>query len=317
MTIFGESAGAVSVVLLMASPAARGLFHRAIMQSGSIPPRLQDRAAAEARGVEFARKLGLAGGKDVLAAMRAKTWQDVLRAGGAKIVMPGKTVTQFLCIDGAVLAEPPRDTFAAGRQARVPFLAGSNADEGTIFTRRRTMSVATYRALAKTLFGAHADKALELYPAPTDAQVRDAVNRILGDAFVQGARTAVRCQAAVQPKTYLYHFTATRPWARRLGLGCFHGSEIPYVFGRAGTGGLLYGPADRELSGAMVGYWVRFARTGDPNAPGAPPWPAYTSRADQHLTFGARIEVGKNLRREACDFFDRVRASADKTPARK
>jgi len=324
VTIFGESAGAVSVTVHLASALSRGLFHKAIMQSGVTPDRLRYRnrnvgglESDESLGLKFAKRLVGDDAKDVLKAMRARPWQEVLAAGrNPPMVWPGQPTVQFVSVDGHVLTEPVAATLAAGKQANVPFIVGTNADEGTIFTMMgsvRTPEV--YRKLIQTIFPKHAAEALKLYPAETAAKVKPALTAMLGDLFVAHARATARDMAAVEPKTYLYHFTCTRPWARAAGLGCYHGCDIPYVFGNVNSL-LLYGRADRRLSAKMMGYWVRFARTGDPNGAGEVKWPPYTPKSDRHLRLDTTITVGKGLRTKRCDLFDKARADTLKAPAK-
>jgi len=115
-----------------------------------------------------------------------------------------------------------------------------------------------------------------------------------------------RAAAARQPKTYLYHFTRESRAGRLTGLGAFHGSEILYVFDNLPA---LTRAQDRDLARTMADAWVRFARTGDPNGPGLPEWPAYDAAGDRHLEFGDQVKAGSGLWREACDLFDTVRAA--------
>ncbi|NPV48577.1 MAG: carboxylesterase family protein [Armatimonadetes bacterium] len=306
VTIFGESAGAVSVNLLLCSPLARGLFHRAIAQSGAVPESIPDQQAAKERGLKYAAKLGITGsGPEALAQLRAKSSEELLAAFASTIPLPGSGNLDCLCVDGRVLTELPGETFAAGRQAAVPYMAGTNRDEGTLFLRNLPIgTVAGYQAGLRALFGDRATDVAAMYPVTTDTEVPAAVAAILGDAFVSGARRAVRWMAAVQPRTYLYHFTRTNALSDRLGLGCFHGLEIPYVFG---SGIIRMAPRERELSARMIGYWKRFAATGDPNGEDAVAWPTYTQAADQHLELNLPPRVGSGLRREQCDFRDSLR----------
>jgi para-nitrobenzyl esterase len=315
VTIFGESAGAVSVYALMASPLARGLFVGAIAESGSPPAGLRSlregtrlRPSAEEAGLKFAAKLGVEDGPDMLAALRAKSSAEILAQTGESGPTPGASMAETLSLDGWVLPEEPAAVFAEHRQAPVPLIAGSNQDEGTLWARNfRNMTVRKYELMLRGVFRNQAQEALALYPAADDAQAAQAIVTLMGDGFHQGARRAVRGSAPVQPQAYLYYFTQTTDRLRQMGLGCCHGSEIPYVFGNLAPA-MGYADADQELSTQIMGYWTRFAATGDPNGEGAVPWPAYTEAGDAHLVLGVPIAAGENLRKDALDFLESARA---------
>ncbi len=314
VTVFGESAGAVSVYCLMASPLARGLFHRAIAQSGTPPESMKPlrgeggrRGTQEQTGQEIATKLGIQDGPGALAALRAKSWQEILTAAGDAGPLPGAGVVQWLTLDGWVFPESPMAVFAGGRQAPVPLIAGSNADEGTLWARSlRAVNLRRYQVMIRGLFRRHADEAFAIYPATDDATAAAAAVTMLGDSFLRGARVAVRGSSAVQPQTYLYHFTRTTERLRQMGLGCCHAAEIPYVFGNL-LPGAGHGPVDEALSEQVMGYWTRFAATGDPNGPGAVAWPAYMLASDPHLELGDVIQPGNGLRKAALDLLDAAR----------
>jgi len=307
VTIFGESAGAVSVCTLMASPLARGLFHRAIAQSGAAPPRLRYRdrdddrlKSAESAGVELSRRLGVSDGPEALLALRALPSEALLDAANLSVGIPGATTQQTLCIDGYVLTEAPGAAFAAGRQADVPFIAGTCADEGTIFTPRiPILTVRQFRGALTLVWGRNVQQALALYPVNSDTEVPKALATFLGDGFLCETRTACRNMVAIQPSTYRYQFSRIHPALATMGLGCFHGSEIPYVFGVPPKWG--FSPQDTRLSEQVMGYWTRFARTGDPNGEGVPEWPRYAADTDPYLVLDTQITVGHQLRRQACD----------------
>ncbi len=311
VTIFGESAGGVSVCALLASPLAKGLFQRAIAESGGASPRLpllsksrEQQPSAESKGVEFARKLGVKKTEGALAEMRKKSWKEILEADTDRITLPGSTIP--LCIDGYVLPGSPLELIRSGKGAKVPFVTGTNKDEGTIFTARvKIDTLGKLKAGLWLLMGDKTNEALKLYGVKDDATAKKAFGEIMGDGFVVSARRSARAHAGAGNKTYLYHFTRSLPWADRMGIGCFHGFEIAYVFANmpAATG---FRRADRELSGKMMGYWTRFAETGDPNAEGEVKWPLYTEKEDKHLVFDTTIKVDKNLRKKYCDFFDSI-----------
>ena len=312
VTVFGESAGGVSVCSLIASPLAKGLFHRAIVESGAALSRIRKLhdadgllSSAETEGKRIAAQLGARDDADALKILRGKTWQEILQHQKPMSMLPGATALDNLIVDGYFLKESPGTALAAQHVNNVPLLVGSNADEGTIFLRRaaKTTTVTAYRAFLRTALGEWADKTLELYPAETDAQAHQAMVQVVGDMFVANARRAARAMSQCQKDVYLYHFTQVPPMARRLDLGSFHGAEISYVFGHLPqTRGFTQ--KDQALADAMQRYWVRFAQTGNPNQDGLPVWPAYTAAKDEHLRLAETITVDRGLREEKCDLMD-------------
>jgi para-nitrobenzyl esterase len=303
VTIFGESAGSLSVHVLMASPLARGLFHRAIAESGAAPRRVLTLAKSQELWQTKA------GGTASLAELRQKTAADLVKLAGTIGAMPGKSGTEMLCLDGHVLTESPADTFAAGREAPVPFIVGSNADEGTLFTRQGApKTLIGYRFLARQMFGQDAEEVLRLYPAATDADVKDAFAAALGDvSFTVNARRSARWHTAAGHPTWRYFFNYLPPAAEVSGLKVTHGIELPFVFGTLPT--QLTTPEAQQLSDAMGAYWVAFARTGRPEAQGLPEWAAYDASRDNVLVFDKQIGPQDHLRAEKCDLWDRVAAS--------
>ena len=315
VTVFGESAGAISVLDLMVSSLAKGLFQRAIAESGILLDRgfgvktAGTLAQAEADGQSFAKKLGVDPNGDVAAAMRAKSPAELLAAaqGGAGLTdigLPWRPVA-----DGYVLTDLPTVLWATGKELPVPLLLGTNADEGNAFLSEFPSTVAGYTSTMDSIFGTFEGQALALYPAKNDAEVKPTFSRVLTEVgFAGTARFVARSlsgSASSPSKVFLYQFThvpLNNP------LGAFHSVEIPYVFGNislfAGTG-----TVDQQLSAAIMGYWTRFAATGDPNGGGATVWPAYASATDQNLQLGDAISVGSGLYRQACDLADQVRSS--------
>jgi para-nitrobenzyl esterase len=310
VTIFGQSAGAGSVCCLMTSRLARGLFHRAILHSGRAGAELRDRSkdlprleSMESLGVAFAERLGVADAPDLLAAMRAKPWQEILDAFEMPSRNAGGGTKAHLSVDGHVLTEAPGLSFAKGGQARVPLMAGTAAREGSLFTRgnRVVGSLDTWQQLVRMTFGPSLSaRVLELYPAHDDVSAPAAYTDLVGDYFVWGARDAVRQMAKVQPKTWLYQFTHVSPRGVRNGLGSYHGCELPYAFGNLAEAEAS-SAEDKALSRAMIGYWIRFAASGDPNGEGAVPWAAYTERQDNHLILDTEIRTGRKLRQQQLD----------------
>jgi para-nitrobenzyl esterase len=281
VTIFGESAGSFAVSALMAAPLAQGLFHKAIGESGAhFGPSLAapTREASEANGEKFAAALG-ATSPDQL---RAKSGEDVVAA-------VAKWQPWFApSIDGVVLREPVAETFAAGRQAKVPLLAGWNADEsrGGVLLAAERPTAASFTAQTRKRFGPAADALLKVYPASTDAEAVESAAALASDVFIGYStwKWIEAHQATGKAPVYRYRFSRKIPVAPgqvRNGrpvtaedVGARHAGEIEYVFGTLDTvKAVTWTTADRALSEAIGRYWTNFARTGDPNGSGLQAWP--------------------------------------------
>ncbi len=330
VTVFGESAGAISILNLLVSPLAEGLFDRAIAESGILLDQgfgVSTTATwdeAETTGEALVEKLGVNESGDVLAQMRAKT-PDELLAAGAALAKETTHMVQGLTwkpvVDGYVLHDLPTALWLAGARWSVPLLIGSNADEGNTFLAGLTVSPAEFKAQMQKIFGQYSEEALALYPVTDAADITPAFSRMLTEVgFASTARFAARAMSdpsalgveaaasgAAPAPAYLYQFTRI-PLENPL--GAFHGVEIPYVFGNielfSGLGSIE--EIDYELSEAIMGYWTRFAATGDPNGDDAVLWPVHVRSSDQHLEFGDTVrEGGPGLSETACDLADRVR----------
>jgi len=322
VTIFGESAGAVSVCCLMTSPLAKGLFHRAIAQSGTttaVRTRLRggkaDADTLEARGTALAAALGVAGADDVAAALRALPTEKILADARPEPVSFKKERKYFPVVDGHVLPAAPSAVWARGGQHDVPVMIGANAHDGGIFADMLPVrQVVGYRWLVRRILKEEANDVLDAFPVATAADVRNAVRDIMTvSAFVAPARRFARAMEKVTSPCWLYHFSRVSPLAAQSGAGAAHGFEIPYVFGNLypwlGTT-----EEDARLSRAMQDCWIRFAKAGDPNAEGPVKWPAYTTENDTHADFGDGIRIGTGLLREKCDLFDRIAAKSPTGP---
>ena len=292
VTIVGESAGALSVLYLMTAPAARGLFARAIAQSAymiSTPSLKQERHGhepAEAAGARLATKLG-AGSIAALRAMEARELAEAaLRAGFA----PSGTV------DGHVLPKQLVDSFERGEQARVPLIAGFNSGEIRslpFLLPPLPRTAAAYETEIDGRYGDLAERFLSLYPS---GDIREGALACIRDALYgwTAAKLAATQKAAGVP-CYLYYFDHAYPAASAAGLDGFHACELPYLFGTARSTPPLWPAipetdAEASLSRTIGDYWVSFARTGAPLAPGAPDWPDH-ALAGAFLRFDAEPRV--------------------------
>jgi len=291
VTIAGESAGGLSVYALLASPLARGLFDKAISESGYMPAyrALHDKTLGLDSSEDMGAALAKAAGASTAAELRSADLATLFKAGLATGWAPEPV------IDGVFLKRQIADTFARGEQARVPVLAGFNEGEirSLLFLMPRAPATqAAYVADVRARFGAQADAYLAVYPgadpkADVMASVRDGL-------YGWAAQYAVRRAAAAGQPAYLYFFRHSTPAERERDLAAFHASELPYVFGQVGASAPL-GPnwpkppltaGEARLSDAMLGYWASFVRTGAPAAPGAPAWPRFTAGRPGYLDIG-------------------------------
>ncbi|MCC6747028.1 MAG: carboxylesterase family protein [Deltaproteobacteria bacterium] len=309
VTVFGESAGSVSVCAHLVSPEATGPLNRAIMESGPCSGNLLTLAEAQAQGKALAEKLGCESATDVQTCLGSKSTQEVLDALPTKDAMIFGTGVSWGPVAGTpYLPAQPAALMKAGSFAKVPLLLGTNRDEGTLFVLLGGLlatTAAQYPGLATTAFGAKAPQVLAQYPLSSYASPAHAIADLLGDVgFVcPTRRTARAAVAGGVSSTYLYHFTQPPSFALVPFLAVFHTAELPFVFQNPG-GAKPLTAEEQQLARSMLGYWTRFAATGDPNGGGAPAWPAYAAGSDQHLELGPTIKVGSGLKQAACDFWD-------------
>ena len=303
VTLDGESAGAWSECAQLAMPGSRGLFARAIVQSGACSDALYFTPdAANAQGDELAAKLGCTDG-DTAACLRGKTASELVTALPFRrglLLLPG--VWWGPIVDGAELPRMPLAAIRAGDFARVPLILGSARDEGTLHTiAYKDVSADELAWFVRGVFGEPA--ALPILARYARPAPRAALTDIVTDGIFRcNARRVARTAAAYGVPVYLYEWTHALEGPPRVNaLGPTHGVDLFFLWGTTSRG---IGPsaAEEPLVDLVQDLWAGFLHTG---APGRG-WPRYTAGSDAHLVLDLPPSTGAHLDADACDFWDSV-----------
>jgi para-nitrobenzyl esterase len=318
VTIFGESAGGLSVYAQLASPLAAGLFQRAIAQSGSYAMTLQSLPQAEASGVAMANSLGCSDEKTAAACLRAAPVSKILANqttdNGFSIVPP---------VDGHVLPRSLDAAFQSGEFNRVPVIEGTTHDEFTLFYKLAVEDV--FGVLPPVAYPFIVDifaSVLQLQATPAEVvfqyplgaygeSVGRAVSAIATDVvFSCPARRATQAMSRFVP-TFQYELKdpnvpqvflppASFPY------GAYHSSDLLFLFDSPTRGHAPLSPDEERLAGAMVGYWTQFARTADPNSASTPAWSPYEvgTQASQSLTPPTPVSEAGFASDHKCGFWE-------------
>ena len=313
VTIFGESAGSWSVSALTASPLAKGLFHRAIGQSGAAlhPKPLNEGVATASEGVSY----GEQGGLDYMQEVGVTSLAELRALPVAKLLSAAKRKWCSIVVDGWVLKEQPYAALVAGRYNDVPLLLGSNADEATALTPFSVIpwTKAALAVWAEKEFGELAKQFAGVYPAAVDADAASAYLQWRCDrSFTSTMRLWARTASERGSPVFLYHFTRVVPGRASKYMGAYHAAEIGYAFGNLGRIKRPFTAIDHSLAAAMSLYWVQFAKSGDPNGggrgTGSPvEWPSYDVKHQRYLELGGVIRAGERLRAAQLDFIERTK----------
>jgi para-nitrobenzyl esterase len=287
VAIFGESAGGILVNFLMTAPEARGLFAKAISESGfgrsaGLPMRGAGRTA-EGIATTYAASVGIAGvGPDAAKALRALSAQQL----SAPVSGLGDPGIPSPIMDGRTIPEPPPQAFAEGHEAKVPYIAGGNSWEASLFPQTRDNPDATLARL-----GPMRERIVAAYGGDPANAAQDLTT---DTTVIEPDRHLARLHSKNGQKAWVYFFSYV-PAAQRASVhGLSHGGEITYVFNNMRDEPLTIAgrtiPAntaeDRKISDAAIAYWVSFAKTGDPDSAGGPRWPRFDA-GEAVMEFGA------------------------------
>lgn len=284
VTVFGESAGASSILFLLATPSAKGLFAKAIVESGGGWNMETTLSQKEAEGTAFATRAGLSGGTTTLAELRA------IPVAKALDMPPQLGFGPF--VDGRLTPKTPAQAFASGTAIDVPLVIGSNSFEASLM---QSFNIPPERLTARLT-----PEARQLYAA--DATSEEALAQAVFTDTVMGAPARwIAAKAASGAPSWLYHFSYVASTQRGRVPGARHGSEIPYVFGTgtalAARFGLSLTDEDRAMETLVHSCWVGFAKTGAPHCAGDQAWPMYTPQLDQLLELGPNTGVISGFRK--------------------
>jgi para-nitrobenzyl esterase len=305
VTVNGESAGSLSVSALMASPLTKDLVHKAIGESGGFFPSptrgMAEKPLAEKEqdGVKLATSVGASS----LAELRAKPAEEILAAvmkTGGWGYSPG--------VDGHFLPETVAAIYAAGRQARIPLLAGWNSSEMgmAIAMNPEKPTAASFPAQLQKQFADRAEAALEVYRASSDAEAMQSAADLASDLFISYSTwkwIEVHVKTAAAP-VYRYRFDRVLPDPRGAkSFGAMHAVEIEYAFNTLDSKKAEWQPEDRQTAQTLATAFAHFVKTGDPNGPGVPKWPEF-GKAGQVMYIDAVSKAAPEQSRARYEFLD-------------
>lgn len=313
VTIFGESAGARNVCFQVVSPGSRDLFHRAISESGDCTGLIRTQAEAEVQADVYAEAVGCAGAPDTLACLRAKPASELMIPeqydGAAPDPVPGGSgysggVLRWEfrpVVDGVVIPKMPRDIFAEGSMAPIPYLMGTNTEEGGLahLTAPPVTTEAEYLLALERRFGTFSTTVAAMYPVSAFPTPNDALIRVTTDSRYTCAVQdfAIRARNAALD-VFVYNFDLAYAIPGLASLGPAHGAELTFVFNSLAPD--QWPAGDEAISDLMQGYWSRFAATGDPNGNAAPTWEAFDTARSNRLNLNLDPSMVENFRTPEC-----------------
>ncbi len=297
VTIDGESAGSMLVSAMVASPQGKGLFARAMGQSGAWMGVSIGKMTTHAQAEENGQKMMQTLGASSIAELRAKPADELLKnaRGGFAIIVDGWMVPEDLSI-----------IYENHKQNDVDVLVGSNHDEGTFFSRPGSGNAEQFSGTAKRRFSDMADAYLKLYPASSDTEAGASQLAAFRDEFGWQMREWAQLQSERgKAKAYLYYFTHVPPSAPgQPSRGATHTADLAYMFDNQPPN-VMWTDVDKKLADTMSSYWVNFAATGNPNGKGLPEWPAYSEKKGaKNIVLGDTVMVGQGIDPAMLAFYD-------------
>jgi para-nitrobenzyl esterase len=298
VTIFGESAGGVSVHSLLTIPAAKGLFHKAILESSggrdgvlTGRPLNQENAdsfypiSAEQIGINFARRHGINGtDANALAQLRALPTSEIVDGGEENDGPGGKRIYSGPILDGKLVVETSQSAYLAGRQSKVPIIIGSNSAE----VPAGFVNAGSKEELF-SMFGPLKEEAIAAYDPEGKIELPELLTRVNTDkVWAEPARFTAQAFEKIKIPAYIYQFSYVAESLKdRLRYGAPHASEIPYVFNtlESRRGNVAVSKTDKEVAILMHTYWANFVKSGNPNGSQLPVWPVYHSKKNEVLEF--------------------------------
>ncbi len=307
VTIFGQSSGGEYAAVLMTSPLARGLFQRAIMESGG--PFVERSRVHEPEGAAgSAEKLGIALAKQ-FGAPSGGASLEILRSIPVDrfVATEGFQNTYDVSVDGWSVPEQPQTVFLEGKQQAIPVLIGANANEmGNLILGFSDTGEARLRKYVDANYAPMQAEVLKAYDPPASLDSKSALMRAITDLeFIAPARLTAQQTSRVIRNAYLYEVTWAYPNASGPDAGCGAWNRDAPALRLAADSSRAAGDT---LAAALKTYWTNFATSGDPNGPGVPDWAAYTPAAPTYLRLGASIQAATDLEPDAFSIAERLYA---------
>jgi para-nitrobenzyl esterase len=289
ITIFGQSVGGANVGYAMVSPIAKGLYRRAIIESGSVA-RITAPALSLASAEEGGKKLVTELGGPSIAVLRDMPAAQIIAHVGRNLTAYGLRPV----IDGWLLPRDTPEAIATGQQNATELLLGSAANEGTQLLPPGKPEA--LRALVNRWFETQGEPIAALYNGTDPDTATVAQDQLMSDYAAAMDRVTAGLFTRQGHPAWVYSFDRAAPGSDPVKVGAFHCAELAYVFGTQNTIDRPWEAIDRQLSDAMSSYWVRFAATGNPNGSELPDWPAYDEQSRHIKEFGSRVSVGPGLK---------------------